>query len=1125
MQPNLVQCIKSGSIYLFLGQYYFYQENPLIKLIEQEYRICAPERGHDVFLQLKEDANFSWITQCANMMLPPERLKTIAQLPWNGVLTSSVDGIMARAFKTSWREVQSYCNARNPLPGSLSSREKMIVSELFSNVFYDYDETFSFPKDQRSFRVACVNATHILSKYREEFISPMAVLFIDGYLPNTDWLNINDLLSGLPQTHKAQIHYFGGSLVECDDLWKDLVEGGIIVEHDDDLATYLLKSSENGVLDFDELICERANDKVITVKKKTYYIPIELYRKISQDAIVLDDNLLIMNPLPRDEELRKAKFRQFLYQSGTSPVWEGYEWGFSFERVAEKHLIERIDKSIDSDINVSPIIIEGQAGAGKSVLLGKIAYYFKKQEELPVLFIPQMNNDIVQETVREFCDWVERTTSPRKILIFWDSSTFNDEIAKYINLSAFLQSLGKKVLIIGTSLPLSAKLKKTYRYDSVKLSVKLALSEKKSICSIFSKYSGKNLSMEELGKIGDANNVFVMVYRFLPPSRFNLRRGIIEEARKNVITMREAISLKEKSYDNPIVEAFYRAGVLVTDEFKNSLMEQKVDLRCLLEYICIPAQFGLYAPLDLILRCFNPTLVMDIARKIDEVDFFTFIEDEEGEWLLGVRTSLEAALLLRSELSNIDKQVEIIKQLILKVNQNMYSYARHSDMSFLISLLKAIGPNGRDSRFYEGYFLEIAKTLERLRVEKHIRDSRVVLQEAMFIREYAKKNIENSLELIIGASELLKEAIEEYRARKNRNNYHLGHMYCELGANFGAQIIKLIQFEKVDWERVKGIYEEQLSILHDAQELSPESFYPLDICAWTVCKILNKNVSVLFSQEVYMAAVFLYDMAAMSSPSLFQLEEYHSRLMEINEAYGNIKESVKEFNCLIEKRSGRGLYFSVRNKLQRAGINLEEVLISEQKKTCRDLALYLGQVEYREIVWNDIYCLYMLFRLKWAAYTGHPIIYKEKMCLSFNLEQWKEINSIIERIFRLSDNRHYIVLRYIHAIACFHLNDEKWEEIFNDIANLPYPSHKRIIINYIASSSDGKPQEYEGTLISGDDERRTWFRVRIGSRNKRIPYFSAQFARQSYTIDQVYHGIELGFNFLGVQVSSLMGGR
>ena len=904
MQTNLIQCIKSGSIYLFLGQRYFYRKNPLIELVEKEYDIAPSERSHDVFFQIREDESYIWIGQRAHLLLPPEHIKIIARLPWNGVLTSSIDAIAKRAFKTSWREVQSYCNAHNPLSGSLSDREKVVFSELFSNIFYDYDDKFSFPKTRREFLHAQTNATTILSKYNEKFISPMAALCIDGYDPNDDWLDIERLLSGLPQIHTGQIHFFGGSLVEYNTMWKDLVQEGIIVEYDDNLTNYLIKSSENGDFDFEELICERSNDKIITVKKKAYYIPVEVHSKISQDAIVLDDRILMSNPAQKDEELQRAKFRQFLYQSGVTPVWEGYERGFSFYREAEVELIKKIEKSIESDINVAPILVEGQAGAGKSVLLAKIAYYFKKQEEHPVLFIPQMNNDIVQDVIRDFCDWIERTAFPRRILIFWDSSTFNDETAKYINLSDLLQSFGKKILIIGSCLTLPERLKKMYRYDSVKLSIILTAREKDSICDVFNKYSGKKIKTKDFDTIDSEGNVFVALYRLLPPSRFNLRRGIIEEGKKNLITMREAMSLVEEDYDNPLLEAFCQAGMLVTNEFKKALLDKSLELQELLEYICIPAQFGLHIPFNLILRCFDSNLSVDIARKIDEVDFFTFMEDKEGEWLLGVRTSLEASLLLKSELSSVDKQIEIIKRIILKVNQNMYSYARHSEMNFLISFLKAIGPNGREPSYYEPYFLEIAKTLKDLRTKKNIWNTRIVLQEAMFIREYAKKNTENNLRIMEEASELLNTAIEEYSGRKNLNTYHLGHLYCEMGANLGAQILVLLQADVIDWKKIKSIYDEQMLALHKAQEVAPESFYPLDICAWTTSAILQKNSSALFSQEIYIAAMFLYDMAGMSSPSLFHLEEYHVRLMAINTAYGDTERSEEELNYLLEKKSG-----------------------------------------------------------------------------------------------------------------------------------------------------------------------------------------------------------------------------
>ena len=94
-----------------------------------------------------------------------------------------------------------------------------------------------------------------------------------------------------------------------------------------------------------------------------------------------------------------------------------------------------------------------------------------------------------------------------------------------------------------------------------------------------------------------------------------------------------------------------KAGVFVPNEAN----EEKVALDMLLDYICVPAQFGLMIPLNLVLRCFDSQYSVDIAKKIDELDFFRFIEGVNGEWEVSSRNSLEAEIVINSELSNLTK--------------------------------------------------------------------------------------------------------------------------------------------------------------------------------------------------------------------------------------------------------------------------------------------------------------------------------------------------------------------------------------------------------------------------------------------------------------------------------------
>lgn len=107
MQYNLNERIKSGLIFLLLGQNCFYKENPLLQVISSEYQLGSVGISHDLYLEIENIDSISWIKNQADLILVPDSLKIISRLPWNGIMTSEVDGIIERVFRNNWREVSA----------------------------------------------------------------------------------------------------------------------------------------------------------------------------------------------------------------------------------------------------------------------------------------------------------------------------------------------------------------------------------------------------------------------------------------------------------------------------------------------------------------------------------------------------------------------------------------------------------------------------------------------------------------------------------------------------------------------------------------------------------------------------------------------------------------------------------------------------------------------------------------------------------------------------------------------------------------------------------------------------------------------------------------------------------
>lgn len=85
------------------------------------------------------------------------------------------------------------------------------------------------------------------------------------------------------------------------------------------------------------------------------------------------------------------------------------------------------------------------------------------------------------------------------------------------------------------------------------------------------------------------------------------------------------------------------------------------------------------------------------------------------------------------------------------------------------------GPNGKKNKEYLPYYNQITEALKTLR-ENGIWDSRTILQESLFLREYAKNlNVKTQkYEMIVQAQELICSEINRLVEKKQDNFPHMG---------------------------------------------------------------------------------------------------------------------------------------------------------------------------------------------------------------------------------------------------------------------------------------------------------------------------------------------------------------
>jgi hypothetical protein len=311
------------------------------------------------------------------------------------------------------------------------------------------------------------------------------------------------------------------------------------------------------------------------------------------------------------------------------------------------------------------------------------------------------------------------------------------------------------------------------------------------------------------------------------------------------------------------------------------------------------------------------------------------------------------------------------------------------------------------------------------------------------------------------------------------------------------------------------IYSEINDILRKAQIYVPDSYYPLDIWAWTSLNLLGKEITEEEKQDIYANVISVFDKAELDNPSITGIEEYNDRRVQLGDYVNDLKVSETSFQKLLDMGSASGIFIRAKNKL--SSININKPLIQEEVSICKDVIQFLK--DYSDYTSKDMKCLYLLLKLIWATNTNEPLFYKEKRALKFDDLVWREIQSICERIMALSNGIVGAWVKYIKAISLFHLgNMLECYNIFEEIRSLYYLGERRIILSYIASNSDGSARKYSGQLRSLEDNKA---RIFINEIRKEVPYFNRDFIMQNPPLREPYDNIELGFNFLGVQVSKI----
>ena len=252
----------------------------------------------------------------------------------------------------------------------------------------------------------------------------------------------------------------------------------------------------------------------------------EIYSEVDKQVILLDDSIML-----EEIEEREIDFENFLGNSDLNPLWKGYAAGFYASRDKDKDLVSCINKAVENAFQSKPIVIFGQAGSGKSTMLGKAAYTLKCEKTYPILYIPQCTNSVDYQTIDNICKWFQESCKADGVIIFWDKSVYQKEIDAYINLKNWLASKGRNIVLVGTSHGIWDE-NEAGNCVPLNIDPKLSDLEIDNVLSVYNNYSGDSMSREQFVRIGQSH-LLISLYRLLNNARRKINRSVVEEAKND----------------------------------------------------------------------------------------------------------------------------------------------------------------------------------------------------------------------------------------------------------------------------------------------------------------------------------------------------------------------------------------------------------------------------------------------------------------------------------------------------------------------------------------------------------------------------------------------------------------
>lgn len=1026
-----------------------------------------------------------------------DRLTVITSVAWNGVLTSRIDSTVSRWFGASWRRVVSTGSTeagRHP-----RSKTELQVRHLFGGLGLPDEE--KPPTDDFGMVDSHRRASDMLTLLASSLLTPRGVLLIEDW-SITDWLTSTDLYNLATRVGRGQIHLFSATAeIRADRAIVESEKRGSLILHDEDLSALLREAESRGALPTPDRQQEIIG-RLVPVGDTFVELPVTVWNQVIGSARPVDLSLLQPFP-PSSDALRYQQFRNFLSAGEGPPPWQAIASGFKLRRTYEAELVDLVKTQLADGGDHGPIILQGQTATGKSLALAWLAQEIAGSGQAVVLHQARRRDRPTASDLETFNSWVEGATGLRTVLI-WDGMLDPDD---YFALHRQLRSRGQRVLIVGSSYISQAAATRT-----VTAPIQL---DDREVADARSWLAEHGLVVSALSATSDVS-FLALLYRTLPDTEMGLRRGLAHEMRAAEARMESRARDRRVEPDarmSAIAQALLDAGM----DLQNFVPSQRPDTELveidfaerstaeqLTAMVLTAGRRGQPIPLDLALRVIGRDGSSAIVDFVKEHDIVRWTEDESGEQFIEVRTTLEAELLAREDLSR-SIEIDVICAMIRSLRPTS-SRTGGDEIQFMVDLMDQVGPQARDGSGLSDAFGDFATAFRDQREAGSFEHHRLALLEANLIREFVMRaqrggSIEQSerLSLLRQSEDLLQRTLEsaETSGRSRLN------LFVELASTFGAQVYELTEMGgNASAEEIKDLMANVLAAMMQARSIDAENVYPVDVIAWSTINAVSgdalsgaERVALLADAKASLDSLDVADLSPKQQAKHAARQADLARLL-------NDPDLERTYLEMLRENDDPAAYYLVAVRAIASG---PEGI---------DLALQ-SLMRAPAHVRDDWKCARLILDLWWQAKTGARLLRSERAGIPLSTDEWEECIQVVDSLtgaavfdeFRIS---------FVRGLAFFHLGRIAASlREFRDLGDRARDVTRRVIAAYLASNPDGTPREFTGRVAYAYQDGRGG-RVWVDQLSAEVDFVPLRFSPEEYRAkNEVVPPFHIAFNYRG----------